>query len=104
VESSQLLGDFNENVYMGRLAQHLSVHNLNFTEICRQHTGLPIPPTFCTGSITIDGIFATPGTECVNVFLLPHLGGVGDHRCFIINPSSDSMIGTSFPNIVCCAS
>jgi hypothetical protein len=75
---------------MGRLAQRLSAHNLNFTEICRQHTVLPIPPTFCTGSIPIKGIFVTPGIECANVFLLPHLGGVGDHRCFIIDFSFDS--------------
>ncbi len=45
-----------------------------------------------------------PGIECVNVMLLLHLGGVGDHRCFIINFSSVSMIGNSFQNIVRCAS
>jgi hypothetical protein len=47
--------------------------------------------------------FAAPGIECVNVMLLPHLGGVGDHRCVIIDFSSASMIGTLFPNIVRCA-
>jgi hypothetical protein len=91
-----LLGNFNKNVYTGRLAQRFFKHNLNFTEMCRQHTGYPIPPTFRTGSIPINGIFATPGIECVNVMLLPHLGGVGDHRCFIINFSSASMIRTLF--------
>ncbi len=53
-------------------------------------------------SIPIDGIFATSGIECVHAFLLPHLGGIGDHRCFIIALSSASMIGKSFPNIVQC--
>ncbi len=74
-----LLGDFNRNVYSGRLAHHLAQDDLNLTEICRQHTGIPIPTTFQTGSVPIDGIFATPSIKCVNVLILPHLGGVGDH-------------------------
>ena len=67
-------------------------------------TGLYLPPTFRAGSIPIDGIFATSGIECVNATLLPRLGGVGDHWCFIIDFSSESVIGTDFPNIVCVAS
>jgi hypothetical protein len=98
-----LLGDFNENVYTGRLARRLAQDNLNYTEICRCHTGIPIPPTFWTGSAPIDGIFATSGIECVNVLILPHLGGVGDHRCFIISLSSESVIGSLFPNLVQCS-
>ncbi len=94
------MGDFNEHVYKGRLARRLGADDLNFKEMCSLHTGIPIPPTFRTGSIPIDGIFATAGIECVNVTLLPHLSGVGDHRCFIIDFSSDSVIGSDFPNIV----
>jgi hypothetical protein len=41
-----LLGNFNKNVYMGRIAKRLAVHDLNFVEVCRKHTGVPIPPTF----------------------------------------------------------
>ncbi len=99
-----LLGDFNEHVYNGRLATRITAADLNFRELCHDHTGLHLPPTFRTGSIPIDGIFATPGIECVNVTLLPHLGGVGDHRCFIIDLSSESVLGTDFPNIVRVAS
>lgn len=95
-----LMGDFYEHVYKGRLARRLGGDDLNFKEMCSLHTGIPLPPTFRTGSIPIDGIFATAGIECVNVTLLPHLSGVGDHRCFIINFSSESVIGSDFPNIV----
>ena len=41
-----LLGDFNENVYSGRIAKRLSLPDLLFTEQCLQCTGLHIPPTF----------------------------------------------------------
>jgi hypothetical protein len=95
-----LLEDFNEHVYNGRLAQRIMSPDLNFREICQHHTGQFLPPTFRTGSIPINGIFATHGIECVNVTLLPHLGGVGDHRCFIIDFTSESVIGNDFPNIV----
>jgi hypothetical protein len=95
--------DYNENVYTGHLARRLSQVDINLTELCRRHTGIPIPATFRTGSSPIDGIFATPGIECVNAFILPHLAGVGDHRCFIVNLSSSSVIGSSFPNIIRCA-
>ncbi len=71
-----------------------------FGELCRKHTGKPFPPTHCSGSVPIDGIFATSGIDCV---ILPHYGGIEDHCCFIIDISLDSMIGTSFPNIVRCA-
>ena len=62
-----------------------------------------IPPPFRTDSAPIDGIFATPGIECINSLILPHYGGVGDHRCFIVDLSSASLIGMAFPNIVQCA-
>jgi hypothetical protein len=39
----------------------------------------------------------------VNVHILPHKGGIGDHRCFIIDFSSLLVIGTRFQNIVTCA-
>jgi hypothetical protein len=35
-----LLGDFNEHVYSGCLARRLAEHELNFTKMCRQHTGI----------------------------------------------------------------
>jgi hypothetical protein len=97
-----LLGDFNKNVYTGRIARMLAKDDLNFTEVCQRRTGWPIPPTFHTGSVPIDGIFATVGIECINTFILPHYGGVGNHRCFILDLSSESLIGALFPNIVQC--
>ncbi len=44
----------------------------------------------------------TAGIECVNTYILPHKGGIGDHRCFILDFSSASVIGTRFQNIVRC--
>ncbi len=100
-----LLGDFNENVYSGRIAKRLEQSDLNFSEQCLGCTGMHIPPTFRDGIMPIDAVHAMAGIECVNAYILPHKGmiGVGDHRCLILDFSSSSVIGTKFQNIVRCA-
>ncbi len=98
-----LLGDFNKNVYTGCIAKQLAQPDLNFNEQCHQCTRVYIPPTFREGTIPIDTIYATAGIECINAYILPHKGGVDNHRCFIVNFSSTSVIGSKFPNIVQCA-
>ncbi len=39
----------------------------------------------------------------MNAYILPHKGGVGNHRCFILGFTSSSIIGLKLPNIVCCS-
>ncbi len=91
-----LLGDFNENVYTGQIPKPIVQADLNFSKQCLGCTGLHIPPTFRDGSMPINAVYATAGNECVNVYILPHKGGIGDHRCFIIDFSSPSVIVTRF--------
>jgi hypothetical protein len=98
-----LLGDFNENAYSGRIAKCLSLLDLLLTKQCLQCTGLHIPPTFREGTVRIDAVFAMSGIECVNPYTFPNKGGVGNHRCFILDFTSSSVIRSKFPNIVCCS-
>jgi hypothetical protein len=98
-----LLGDFNENLYFGRFSKRLSQQNLMLSKQCLQCTSIHTPPTFRDGTIPINAIFATAGIECVNAYISPHKEGMGDHRCFIVNFTSSSIIGTNFPNIVWCS-
>jgi hypothetical protein len=62
-----------------------------------------VPPTFRDGTVPNDEFVATAGIKCINAYILPHKGGVGDHRCFILIFTSSSVIGTKFPNIVRCS-
>jgi hypothetical protein len=98
-----LLGNFNENSYSGCIAKCLSLPDLTLTKQCLQCTGMHIPPTFSDGTAPIDAIFATSGIECINAYIPPHKGGIGEHMCFILNFTSSSVIGTKFPNIVRCS-
>ncbi len=98
-----LLGDFNENVHFGHISKRLSQPDLMFSEQCLQCTGIHIPPTFKDGTTPIKAIFAMAGIECANAYILPHRGGLGNHRCFILDFASSSVIGAKFPNIICCS-
>ena len=100
---TSLLYDFNENIYSGRIAKCLLLLDLLLTKQCLQCTGLHISPTFRYGTVPIDAVFVTSGIECVNAYILPHKGGVGNHRCFILDFTSSSVISTKFLNIVRCS-
>jgi hypothetical protein len=94
-----LLGHFNENVYTGRIAKCLALPDLMLSKQCLHCTGMHLPPTFREGTVPFDAIFTTAGIECVNAYILPHKGGVGDHQCFTLNFMSSSVIGLKFPKI-----
>ena len=95
-----LMGDFNENVYTGRYTKRLAMQDLNMTEQCHTTTKQRLPATFDDGSQPIDAIFVTAGVVCISACLLARYGGIGDHRSFILDFTSASLIGENFPNIM----
>jgi hypothetical protein len=95
-----LFGDFNENLYSGSLATRLAGEELRMVELCHRTTGVPLPPTHTHGQVPIDGVFSTSGILCTAITLLPSLMGVGDHRVFILDIDSASLLGEMFPLVV----
>ena len=95
-----LLGDFNEDVYTGQLASSLSGEFLRMKEVCHWTKGIPLPPTHNCGTVPIDAVFGTAGLIVTSVALLPIRTGVGDHRVFLIDVSSDSILGDVFPRVI----
>jgi hypothetical protein len=68
-----------------KISKYLALPDLMLSKQYLQCTGMHVPPTFRDGTILIDAIFDTAGIECINAYILPYKGGVGDHRCFILN-------------------
>ena len=95
-----LLGDFNEDVYTGQLALSLSGEFLRMKEVCYLTTGIHLPPTHNRGKVPIDAVFGTVGLMVTSVALLPSRTGVGDHRVFLIDVSSNSILGDVFPRVI----
>ena len=86
-------------MYTGQLAQRLAQSDLLMSEQCLKLNGEHLPATFVEGSWAIDAVFATTGVEVVNAGLLPKRGGVGNHRCFILDFTSASVFGTVNPRV-----
>jgi len=99
-EELVLCGDFNENVYTGRLAHLLASDSLRMSEQCLKTNGQPLPPTFVTGSRPIDAVYATAGVDSIHATILAKKAGVGDHRVFILDFTSESILGSVFPRVV----
>ena len=95
-----LCGQFNKNIYTGRLANRLACEDLRMSEQVLKTKGRKLPPTHVLGSRPIDAVFATSGVVCKNAFILQKYGGVGDHRCFILDFCTVSMLGSAFPRVV----
>ncbi len=92
-----LCGDFNKNVYNGRIAQRLVMPDLNMAEQCSKCTEEQLPATFVSDTRPIDAVYATASIEVLHAVLLPMYGGIGDHRCFILDFVSKSVLGNVFP-------
>lgn len=95
-----LMGDFNENVYEGDLARNLLHDDIRMSELCQHTTGSRLPNTHIRGSVPIDAVFATAVISCTAVTLLPHRMGVGDHRVFLLDIESDTLLGDVFPRVI----
>jgi hypothetical protein len=95
-----IMGDFNEDVYNGILSAQLAWEPLCLRELCKQTTGQLLPPTHNQGRIPIGAIFGTVGVESTAATLLPLGAGVGDHLVFLIDLSSQYLIGDAFPRVL----
>ena len=70
------------------------------SELCRGTTGTPLPSTHMQGRVPIDAVFSTAGVWCSSVALLPNREGVGDHRVFVLDILSESILDDVFPRVV----
>ncbi len=99
-----MLGDFNENVYTGPLAASLSSDNLRLSKMCFRTTGAVLPPTHMRGWVPIDAVFGTSSLVSTSVALSPIQEGVGDHRVFLLDIASETILGDVFPRVIPIAS
>jgi hypothetical protein len=93
--------DANENIYRAELGQQLTdLHGLGMREVVGDFTGKRLGATFFRGSEPIDAIWATSDLEVAHACVMPVGYGVGNHRLFVVDFATASMIGTCPPKIV----
>jgi hypothetical protein len=95
-----LFNNVNEDVYPSPLTGDLARNEFRITALCLCTTGICLPSTHTCSRTPINAVFATSGLVCMAVTLLPSLVGVGDHRVFILDIDSMSLVGDVFPRVI----
>jgi hypothetical protein len=62
-------------------------------ELVGSYTGKRIGPTFFWGQLPINGIWATSDITIANACIIPTGYRIGDHRLFVINIHTSSLVG-----------
>lgn len=87
--------DANDHVYRSRLGAALvNSPELDLQETILSTTGQHLTATHFRGSRPIDAVWATPDLDIANACAMPIGFGVGDHRSFIVDFRTSSMVGT----------
>ena len=90
--------DANEDIYRKAIGKALTAEEgLDMKEVVGAYTGKRIGPTFFRGQLPIDGVWATSDIRVSNACLMPAGYGIGDHRLFVIDMHTSSLIGTEPP-------
>lgn len=86
--------DANENIYRKSLGKALTnADGLNMQEVVGKFTGKQVGPTYFRGRSPIDGVWATSDVSITGACIMPAGYGIGDHRMFIIDIRTESLIG-----------
>jgi hypothetical protein len=90
--------DANEDIYKKGIGKALTEEGaLAMKEVVGSYTGKKIGPTFFRGQLPINGIWATSNITIANACIMPAGYGIGDHRLFVINIHTSTLIGTAPP-------
>ena len=88
-----LFMDANEHVTKGNLFLKLAADGIHLEEFSHKYWGTKPPHTFLNGSLPIDGAYKTKDVEIANFALLPFSISPGDHRTFMLDVTTRSMLG-----------
>ena len=69
-------------------------------EVVGDFTGRQVGPTYFRGSKPIDAVWATSDLQVAGACIMPAGYGIGDHRLFVIDFVTSSLIGLSPKRIV----
>ena len=93
--------DANEDIYSKTIGKTLTNSTgLRMKEAISEFTGRKLGATFFRGSKPIDAVWHTQDVIVTGACVMPAGYGVGDHRLFIIDFLTSSLVGNAPPRIV----
>ena len=88
----------NEDIYNKSHGRSITaIDGLNMNEVVRIFTGKNIGATFFRGSKPISAVWATPDIVVSEACVIPAGYGVRDHRFFVLDFLTSSLIGQTSP-------
>lgn len=93
--------DVNEDIYRQSIGKALTdTEDLDMTEAVGSFTGKTVGPTFFRGNKPIDGVWVTSDIVITGACVMPSGYGIGDHRLFVVDFLTSSLVGHDPPKIV----
>jgi hypothetical protein len=93
--------DANENIYRGELGRQLTeMDGLGMKEVVGDFTARQLGATYFRGSEPIDGVWATGDITVTNACVMPVGFGVGDHRLFVVDFATSTLVGSGMTTVV----
>lgn len=65
------------------------------SEVVGDFTGRQVGPTFFRGTKPIDGVWVTKDIQVANACVMPAGFGVGNHRMFVVDFRTQTLVGAS---------
>ena len=86
--------DTNGDIYKKKLGKALvQTNELSMVEVVGNYTGQKVGATFFRGRDPIDGVWVTSDVAITGACVMPVGYGVGDHRMFVVDILTSSLIG-----------
>ena len=93
--------DVNKDIYRKSIGKALTMsEDFQIIEAVGNYTGKKIGATFFRGTKPIDGVWVTSGVVIIGACVMPAGYGIGDHRLFVLDFLTSSLIGHDLPKIV----
>ena len=93
--------DVNEYIYRKSIGKALAMlEDLQMIEAVSNYTGKKIGATFFRGTKLIDGVWVTSDVVIIGSCVMPDGYGIGDHRLFVLDFLTLSLMGHDPPKIV----
>jgi hypothetical protein len=93
--------DANENIYQGELGRRLTkLNGLGMKEVVGEFNAWRLGATHFHGSKPINGVWTTGDIIVTNACVMPVGFGVGDHRLFVIDFATTTLVGSGTTTVV----
>ena len=93
--------DVNEDIYRKSIGKALTMsEDIQMIEAVGNYTGKKIGATFFRGTKPIDGVWVTSDVVIIGACVMPAGYGIGDHRLFVLDFLTSSLMGNEPPKIV----